>query len=175
MMELFVDIVGYEGVYRIGNCGTVISMPKKYPKYMSKQKAIGGSICKGYRYCKLRKNGIHFQTTVHNLVAIHFCDGRKPGLQVNHIDGDKLNNRHTNLEWCTCAENMAHSYKMGLHKKNYHPPPPPMRTKVINNTNGEIYESITIAAKSIGVNFERLYYQLKKSKNKKINLSILKP
>lgn len=38
-------------------------------------------------------------------------------LQVNHIDGNKKNNTLSNLEWCTNAENQAHAYRIGLHKR----------------------------------------------------------
>lgn len=62
---------------------------------------------------------------VHRLVAMHFCPIpdrlKKLGLgfndlQVNHIDGNKLNNRASNLEWCTQQENMIHAYDTGLNK-----------------------------------------------------------
>lgn len=51
---------------------------------------------------------------VHRLVlmTVTKCDGN--GLQVNHKDGDKLNNLYSNLEWCTCKENVAHAERLGL-------------------------------------------------------------
>jgi hypothetical protein len=51
---------------------------------------------------------------VHRLVALAFL-GVIPGKNdVNHIDGDKNNNRLVNLEWCTRIENMAHARSIGL-------------------------------------------------------------
>lgn len=44
---------------------------------------------------------------VHRLVAKEFCQGFQEGLTVNHIDGNRLNNNASNLEWVTHKENMA--------------------------------------------------------------------
>lgn len=51
---------------------------------------------------------------VHRLVlsTLTQCSGK--GLQVNHIDGDKSNNKASNLEWCTAKENTQHAEIMGL-------------------------------------------------------------
>lgn len=46
---------------------------------------------------------------IHRLVAYMFCKGYKEGLQVNHINGIKTDNRACNLEWVTAKENMQHS------------------------------------------------------------------
>lgn len=43
---------------------------------------------------------------VHRLVAMHFCEGYKEGLQVNHKDADRHNNNADNLEWVTLLENL---------------------------------------------------------------------
>ena len=78
-----------------------------------------------YYHVNLMKNNIPTITTVHRLVAKAFIPnpGNKP--QVNHIDGNKLNNIVDNLEWCTARENAKHAYRNGLEKiykgvKNYH-------------------------------------------------------
>jgi hypothetical protein len=52
---------------------------------------------------------------LHRIVAEAWCAGKsdaKP--HVNHIDGNKLNNTPSNLEWCTAAENNAHARQTGL-------------------------------------------------------------
>jgi hypothetical protein len=51
---------------------------------------------------------------LHRLVALTFIENLETKEQVNHIDGNKLNNAVTNLEWNTCSENNLHKFKIGL-------------------------------------------------------------
>lgn len=53
---------------------------------------------------------------IHRLVAENFCEGRRDGLEVNHRDGNKLNNEASNLEWVTRRQNTAHAVESGLIK-----------------------------------------------------------
>lgn len=55
---------------------------------------------------------------VHRLVARAFCEGYEDSLQVNHKDGDKLNNNADNLEWVTHSENVKHAFRTGLQSSN---------------------------------------------------------
>jgi hypothetical protein len=52
--------------------------------------------------------------SLHRLVALAFVPNPKGKAQVNHINGDKSDNRASNLEWSTRSENMAHAVKHGL-------------------------------------------------------------
>lgn len=74
----------------------------------------------GYMRLGLRVKGKRKWFNVHRLVAETFLanDGNKPF--VNHIDGDKSNNRLENLEWCDQSENMTHAFRTGL-KAPSHP------------------------------------------------------
>jgi hypothetical protein len=65
----------------------------------------------GYLRCKI--NNKH--TMIHHLVAKFFICERPIGLVINHIDGNKVNNAPSNLEYVTQAENISHSIKTGLH------------------------------------------------------------
>lgn len=70
----------------------------------------------GYAKVQLSStDGKRHRYSVHRLILENF----KPvenmqKLQVNHIDGNKLNNRLDNLEWCNCSENQIHAHKIGL-------------------------------------------------------------
>lgn len=71
----------------------------------------------GY-YCVTIKylNGTQKVMGVHQLIAKTFIPNPDNKPQVNHIDGNKLNNKINNLEWCTVKENIQHAYKIGLNK-----------------------------------------------------------
>ena len=59
------------------------------------------------------------QFYIHRLVATLFLDTPSSDkIQVNHIDGDKSNNKASNLEWCTAKENSQHSVKNKLYGRN---------------------------------------------------------
>ena len=58
---------------------------------------------------KIRRN-----FTVHRLVAMCFLPNPENLPQINHIDGEKTNNKTSNLEWCTQQHNMDHAAKLGL-------------------------------------------------------------
>ena len=53
-------------------------------------------------------------TRVHRMVAETFLNNVDSALEVNHIDGNKQNNRVDNLEWVTCSENNQHALDTGL-------------------------------------------------------------
>lgn len=74
---------------------------------------------RGYNQLALRKNNKQYIERVHRLVAATFhptADMEK--LEVNHIDGNKLNNCSDNLEWCTRSENIRHGMRIGLIRTN---------------------------------------------------------
>lgn len=51
---------------------------------------------------------------VHRLIAMAFVNGYKKELTVNHINGNKLDNSISNLEWITLEENTKHEWRTGL-------------------------------------------------------------
>lgn len=53
---------------------------------------------------------------IHRLVATYFISNPLKLLEVNHKDGNKLNNHYSNLEWCTRSENVNHAFINNLNK-----------------------------------------------------------
>lgn len=56
--------------------------------------------------------------SVHRLVAEAFLFKSSDLLQVNHLNGNKLDNRIENLEWVTPSENSIHAFNTGLRCAN---------------------------------------------------------
>jgi hypothetical protein len=102
MVEIYKDVIGYEGIYQISNLGNVKSFKWNKEKILT---ASGNS--KGYCILGLSKNGIVEMKKVHQLVAESFLNHKRCGMKlvVNHIDFDKTNNKLDNLEIVTTREN----------------------------------------------------------------------
>lgn len=85
-----------------------------------KEHRLVGCQCNGgkrdYMQVTLRHNGIQVGKAVHRLVAENFIERKVGKNQVNHKDGNKLNNNIENLEWVSAKENMSHAVKTGLWK-----------------------------------------------------------
>lgn len=120
-MEVWKDIEGYEGIYQISNQGRVKCLPKDvvstkyghvrhYPERIAKVY----SRPKGYLYVELSKDGKAKKVSIHRLVAEHFIPNVEDKPQVNHIDGNKVNNKVDNLEWVTASENIKHAHNNSL-------------------------------------------------------------
>ena len=71
----------------------------------------------GYRRVTLSMAGKFKRIAIHRLVALHYLPNPEGTRQVNHKDGDKLNNHVENLEWVTCSENRLHAHRTGLARR----------------------------------------------------------
>ncbi len=111
-MELWKDVPGYEGCYKVSNKGKVKSLSRKFSrgdKIMLNQKNK-----QGYEFVGLSNANGCKCVKVHRLVALCFINNRNYKPEVNHIDGNKSNNCVSNLEWSTVSENRQHAYDTGL-------------------------------------------------------------
>lgn len=87
--------------------------------HMDNEQEIKGSIdSKGYKYIDIRNKVVERKCPkLHRLVALAFLPNPYNKPQVNHIDGNKLNNRIDNLEYVTNKENRQHALESGLKKE----------------------------------------------------------
>lgn len=121
MTEEWRDIPGYEGLYKVSNCGTVKSLDHYGSNGVSiilyKGKIVSTYKYHGYLYvhlCNGKNNKKKY--LVHRLVASAFIPKISGKPQINHKDGNKSNNHVSNLEWCTQKENVIHGVETGLRK-----------------------------------------------------------
>lgn len=124
MDEIWKDIEGYKGYYQVSNCGRVKSLQrfKSCGKggFIQKERIMKQSLTTtGYKKVELSKDGKRKSMKVHRLVAMAFIDNPDNKPDVNHIDGNPLNNHLVNLEWCTESENINHAIRTGLKKVFY--------------------------------------------------------
>lgn len=100
----------------------------------------------GYYKIKIYKDHKPYTKMVHRIVAETFLG--KSDLEVNHKDGNKTNNRLSNLEYVSRSENIKHAYKLGL-IPNHAPKGQGKRVRCL--TNGKTYESIHDASKELAI------------------------
>lgn len=127
--------------YIVSPCGQVFN------KDGTKKSTFMAGKNRGYKYVSLYNSGTKFNISVHRLVALLYIDNPNKYKEVNHIDGNKLNNKVNNLEWCSQKENLNHAQVNGLHHN--------IKDRVWQYKGDQlvkIHESIRECAKNIGVN-----------------------
>lgn len=123
-LELWSDIEGYEGHYQVSNLGRVRSLDRgmyvrqdryKQPRWTNRKGKILNIYLdgKGYQMVRPCLFGISKTLMVHRLVATAFVPNPDGKPAVNHINANHLDNRASNLEWCTTKENNHHTIKLG--------------------------------------------------------------
>ena len=101
-------INGYDD-YQVSDEGEVRSL--KFGKTIIRKPSTN---MQGYFRVSLWQNGEEKHYKVHRLVLCAFVGPCPAGMEANHLDGDKSNNRLENLEWIPRSWNCAHAYRIGL-------------------------------------------------------------
>jgi len=132
------DLQGYEGLYKVTTTGKI------YSHYSNKFLALK-TTAKGYvSVCLFNPNlkgNPRKYPMVHRLVALTHIPNPNNLPQINHIDGNKLNNNVCNLEWCTPSQNVQHAIDTGLLKIGM-----PNKDKKLTNTTSK-YFNVTCMGK----------------------------
>lgn len=109
--EIWKDINGYEGIYKISSYGRVMSLERNVKCPLNGVRHIQSRIIsnnidkKGYHYTHLIKNGTRNRMAIHRLVALAFIPNPYNYPQIDHIDTNPSNNHISNLRWCTSSMN----------------------------------------------------------------------
>ena len=109
-MEIWKDIVGYEGLYQISNYGNVRSLNYHRENRIHILKQIVDYT--GYLFVCLSKNKKRKQFKIHRLVADAFLDNPNNLPCINHKDENKENNNVSNLEWCNHKYNNVYGTRI---------------------------------------------------------------
>src|SRR5690625_5086241 len=121
-MEVCKDIKGYAVLYQVSRLGRIKSLARNFKRkkggivFVDECIRKPGKTHDGYSIINLMKHGKSKSYRLHRIVAKHFIPNPENKPQINHIDGDKANNRVKNLEWVTQSENIRHAYSHGLIK-----------------------------------------------------------
>lgn len=144
-MEIWKDIPGYEGQYQASSYGRIRSTPGRitFTKYHGERhwtsKIINPKKCADYNVCGYRvtlwKDNKPKDFLVARLVCTTFHENLiNTKMTVNHIDGNRLNNRIENLEWLTLADNIREGFRTGLYESKQ------KKQKIKKISTGEIVE-----------------------------------
>lgn len=109
--EIWKDIPGYQGLYKISNTGRIKNKNNKILKTYNKHGKKTYDPKNDYQKVRLSKKGISKPYLVHRLVAKTFIKNDNNLPQINHKNGIKNDNNVNNLEWCTNKENSIHYHK----------------------------------------------------------------
>jgi len=120
MQEIWKNIEGYNGDYKISNLGNIMSTKRIVKRNNGRDLPMPERIMKpflskrGYLLVTLNNNKKTKHHSVHRLVAIAFISKVEDENIVHHVDGNPLNNNLNNLEWCTISKNTKHAVNDGF-------------------------------------------------------------
>lgn len=183
--EEWKNIPGFDDHYKISSFGRIIS---KYKGWKEKRPSLQKS---GYLYVDLYINHEKRRSSIHRLVAEVFIPNLENKPQVNHKDGNKLNNSVSNLEWVTASENSLHAthitktntfpsgYKFSEEirrkRREYYKTHPANCSKmVVCLETGEVFTSLRKAQEHFALNKRGLYLAIKENRKiKNLTFSIV--
>lgn len=167
-MEIWKDIKGYEGLYQISNLGRVKSLRKQKGFYIREEVILKNRIDRGYLKVTLSKDNKLKYISVHRLIAEAFIPNPENKSFIDHINGNRADNRIENLRWVTQKENMNNpitrkresNSKKGEKNPQYQKPKTEKQLEALRKSNiksvicietKEVFESIEDASKKYNI------------------------
>ena len=160
MEEIYKDIEDFVDYYQVSNSGKYKRLSRVVPHAYNSTKFLKEKILTlrisnaGYYGATLHKDGKVIQRFIHREVAKAFIPNPLGLPEVNHIDGNRLNNNVWNLEWTDRIGNIRHAIKIGLmnssgeNNKNH---------KLTQKQVNEIREALKIKKVGIGIELSKKY------------------
>lgn len=156
-MEIWKDVIGYEGAYQVSNIGRVKSINRVYMcgTHSMQERIIKEHIMalsyKRYVTVHLCKNGIMKRIPVHRLVAQAFIPNPDNKLEIDHINTNKRDNRVCNLRWATRKENRNNPITKKRIQDLLRKETNPKNKKIRCVETGKIYVGISRTEKMLGI------------------------
>lgn len=164
--EVWVDVREFEGYYKVSSLTRVKRLYRESPTKDGKLKKLPERLMSqsnslGYMACSFRVGAHVKQRKVHRMIAEAFIPNPDNKPHINHINGDRSDNRIENLEWCTSAENAIHAFRVIKTRKSpfkgrtwgvHHP----CNKKVKCDTLDIIFRSGSEAAKCVGLSISKV-------------------
>ena len=154
--EIWKPVKGWEDWYEVSNMGRMKSLPKPIQMpyggvTMRKTRIMKQTPHNGYLTVGYGPKSDRATWYVHRVVAETFLGGEHPGMDVNHKNGNKHDNRLENLEWVTRQENVIHARDV-LNSFNH----VPVRQYTKDGTFVKEWRSLREAADGIGRSLQSL-------------------
>lgn len=166
MEEIWKDVKGFEGLYQVSNLGRIKSYAHKVKCRggfrVQPSKILTNCFDGNYYHVTLFKTNKRKLLLVHRIVAMAFLDNHENKRTVNHIDGNKQNNKVDNLEWATYSENIKHAFSTGLNMPHDGGTSKPILEYDLNGNFVREYKSINDAARVLHISTGNIWSVLNK-------------
>ena len=153
------SVTGYEGLYEVSDSGLVrgidryAQLPDGKKRFAKGRELKLGITNRGYVDVRLNKNAVSKSHLVHRLVAEAFLPNPERYPMINHLSGDKKDNRTENLQWTDARGNALHAYETGLNsnKGSSHN----FAVPVIDTRTGQVFGTFKEFCAYLGVNYSK--------------------
>lgn len=159
MLELWIRVRGFPK-YEVSNFGRVKSYQYGRPRILRPE------IDKyGYARVVLCNNGIQSRRLIHRLVAEHFKElpDDYETLTIDHLNGNKLDNRPENLEWVTSSENLRRAHRDGRYDSVHRRQMTPIIVTDLWTGEEIYYDNLHIASGDLRIPVSSIYTALHRS------------